>query len=217
MAELPFGSNPFSAPASAEASNPRPTASFLARQTIPPAVAPTPRVGKSSKRKERTHTNVPVGEAGKKTKNVDSSATPPIFSTFSDLAQANFKAESVNDWKSRNSVEADFYLHQDIGEVYVHGLDRLNAKDKEISELKAVITKYRTNDISRGQELASLKKKGEEEAKLHKEELEKLRTALEEVKSDLKSEEELHSAAVSSIQAKFEESLADKRRELSEA
>ena len=99
----------------------------------------------------------------------------------------------------------------------MHGLDRLNAKDKEISELKAVITKYRTIDISRGQELTSLKKKGEEEAKLHKEEVEKLQTALEEVKSDLKSEEELHSAAISLIQAKFDEALADKRRELSEA
>ena len=123
----------------------------------------------------------------------------------------------MNDWKSRNNVEADFCLRQAIGEVYVHGLDRLNAKDKEISDLKAVITKYRTTDITRGQELASLKKKSEEEAKLHQQEMEKLQATLEEVRSDLKSEEELHAAAISSVQAKYDEALADKRKELSEA
>ena len=110
MAELPFGSNPFSAPASTEASNPRPTASFLARQTVPPAVASNPKVGRFAKRKERAHVAIPGGEVGKRSKTVDSSAIPPIFSTFSDLAQANFKAESVNDWKSRSDVEADFCL-----------------------------------------------------------------------------------------------------------
>ena len=114
-------------------------------------------------------------------------------------------------------MEADFCLRQAMGEVFVHGLDRLNAKDKEIAELKAVITKYRTIDISRSQEISSLKKKGEEEAKLYTEEKEKLKAALEEAKSDLKSEEELHSAAISSIQAKFDEALADKGKELSEA
>ena len=52
MAELPFGSNPFSTPAPAEASDPRPTASYLARQTIPPTAAPGHKTGKSTKRKE---------------------------------------------------------------------------------------------------------------------------------------------------------------------
>ena len=37
MAELPFGDNPFSSPAAEAPPKAQPTASFLARQTIPPA------------------------------------------------------------------------------------------------------------------------------------------------------------------------------------
>ena len=219
MAELPFGDNPFSSSTPAEsAPKERPTASFLARQIVPPTAANTSRPGRVSRKRDKaaTWTVLPQGEVNKKGKHVES--TPDtVFSSFSDLAKDNYKAETINVWKERSSVEVDFCLRQALGEVYIHGLDRLNAKDKEIAELKVVITKYRTLDISRDQELASLKKKSEEEAKLHKEETEKLQMALEEVRSDLKSEEELHSAAISSIQAKFDEALADKRKELSEA
>ena len=41
--------------------------------------------------------------------------------------------------KQRGAPEADFCLRQAIGEVYVHGLNRLNAKDKEIADLKAAV------------------------------------------------------------------------------
>ena len=73
----------------------------------------------------------------------------PSFQLFRIWPRANFKTESINDWKAaRCSVRLISVYAKLLGEVYVHGLNRLNAKDKEIAELKAIITKYRTLDIS---------------------------------------------------------------------
>ena len=218
MAELPFGDNPFSAPSSETEHRPRPTASFLATQTIPPATTNTSKAGKSLRKRDKATAGVviPQGEANKKGKRTET-VPETIFSSFSDLARENFKAESINDWKQRGAPEADFCLRQAIGEVYVHGLNRLNAKDKEIADLKAVVAKFQLADGVHKQEVFNLKKSAEDKAKLHKKEVEKLQAALDEAKSDLRSEEELHNAAFSSLQAKFDEVNAEKRKELSEA
>ena len=86
----------------------------------------------------------------------------------------------------------------------MHGLYRLNSKDKEITELKVAVTKSQIAETSHNQEISNLKKMAEGKAKLRRKEVEKLQTAVEEAKSDLKSEEELHNAAVSSLHAKFD-------------
>ena len=115
MAELPFGDNPFSAPSTEPMSQARPTTSFLASQTIPPAAANTSKAGRSSRKRDKNiaGTSIPQGEANKK---VRSSEPLPkaIFSSFSDLAKENFKAESINVWKQRGAPEADFCLRQAI-------------------------------------------------------------------------------------------------------
>ena len=172
MAELPFGENPFSAHSSETDPMPRPTASFLANQTILPPVVGSSKAGRPSRKRDKHTIGVmlPQGKVNKKGK-YSEAVTEVSFSSFLDLAKENFKAESINDWKQRGAPEADFCSRQAIGEVYMHGLNHLKAKDKEIAKLKATVAKFQLAEGSQKQEIVNLKKMVEEKAKIHKREV----------------------------------------------
>ena len=97
----------FFAPTTDNIPEPRPTTSFLDKQTIPPASTNSSKAGmKKRKRDHPTVVDSVKGDANNKGKDEDASEV--VFYSFYDLAKANFKAENVNDCKKMNVVEADY-------------------------------------------------------------------------------------------------------------
>ena len=214
MARLPFGRNPFAdaVPVSSTAHNPRPTASFLARQTLPPII--TEKQDKDlHKRKSAAETK----NAAKKNKaNVTEGeiASESASSFFGSLASETYSENDVKMWKGRNDIDAEYNFKLGLGDAFYHGLTLMNQKNSVIQDQRRVITRYKDDLITLKGQVTDYHTKYHDEVKARKEDTVNAQKALDRQHNEAKQAQDILEGENLKLQAKVTElEAAAKKRE----